>query len=397
MNFFDRTPPASGDDDRNRQNGSTWERLDTPSPPDDDRWPPPPPRGNGRGKNDGLPPLLSAKDFLARFKSPDYIVDGIIQRGRLYALTSPTGHGKTAVSLYLACLIAAGRNLGSIEIAQGPGVFLSGENPDDLCIRFHAACQMYGLDPDKLPIRFMAGNVPLTPEAAEQLKQEIDASGFAPTLIIVDTAAAYFDGDDDNHNVQMGAYARQLRILTGCQSNPAVVVPTHPIKNAGKDNLLPRGGGAFLNELDGNLTLWSEAMGETTTLHWQGKLRGADFAPVSFALRQFRTKLTDQRERPIMSILAVILSDEAAEKVVAATRRDEDVVLEALQRCPGISIAKIAENAGWKSDAGNPHKGKVGRLLDRLKRDKLVIQRRSRWEITEEGRKELDRKKEPDK
>jgi hypothetical protein len=60
------------------------------------------------------------------------------------------------------------------------------------------------------------------------------------------------------------------RGFTECEGHPAVVVLSHPIKNASRSNLLPRGGGAFLNELDGNLTLWSDNLGEVTELHWQG-------------------------------------------------------------------------------------------------------------------------------
>ena len=63
-----------------------------------------------------------------------------------------------------------------------------------------------------------------------------------------------------------------------------MVALCHPVKNAHRSNLLPRGGGAFLNELDGNLTLWSES-GEVTELHWQGKIRGPDFSPLGYRLR----------------------------------------------------------------------------------------------------------------
>jgi RecA-family ATPase len=149
------------------------------------------------------PRILSAADFMAGFEPPDYIIDGIIQRGRLYALTSPTGHGKTAVALYQGCMVAAGRNIGGIEVTQGAVVVLAGENPDDLRCRLHAACQAYRLDPMLLPLYVLPGNFLLTADAAEKLKREIDGLGLDPVLIVVDTAAAYFPGDDDNHNVQM--------------------------------------------------------------------------------------------------------------------------------------------------------------------------------------------------
>ena len=338
-----------------------------------------------------IPSILSASQFMAGFEPPEYVIDGIVQRGRLYALTSPTGHGKTAVALYGGCMVGAGRNIGGIEVAQGSVIFLAGENPDDLRCRLYAACQTYRIDPDKLPLYVLPGNFPVTSEAAETLKRQIDELGCSPVLIIADTAAAFFPGDDDNSNVQMGAYARDLRVLTTCTGKPAVLVPAHPVKNPDKDNLLPRGGGAFLNELDGNLTLWSEAMGETASLHWQGKIRGADFSPVNFRLQQVRIEgLTDRRGRPIMSIIAVLQTDAEAEDVARRAVSEENTVLEWLRRHPGIAIKDIALNAGWVGATGVPNKAKVHRLLRTLQKEKLVAIHRGKWKLTEVGKKELE-------
>jgi hypothetical protein len=341
--------------------------------------------------DDGLPPLLSLAGFMATFKTPDYIVDGIIQRGRLYALTSPTGHGKTAVVQYLGIYIAAGRNIGNIEVTQGPIVFMAGENPDDLCCRMHAACQFHGLDPTKVPLHVMPGNFPLTPEAAEELKGRIDAKGINPVGIIFDTAASFFPGDNDNDNVQKGAYARNLRVLTTCRGNPFVVTPSHPVKNPDRDNLLPAGGGAFLNELDGNLTLWGEPVGEIATLHWQGKFRGADFQPVSFALKQVTILgLLDQRGRPIVSIVAALQTSDQAETAAKQVQGDEDTVLELMRRHPGISQRNIATEAGWVNEKGVPNAAKVNRLMKSLQRDKLIKMHRRKWCLTDAGKRETE-------
>jgi hypothetical protein len=221
--------------------------------------------------------------------------------------------------------------------------------------------------------------------------QQINALGCSPALIIVDTAAAFFPGDDDNLNVQMGDYARTLRILTTCDGAPAVVTPAHPVKNPDKDNLLPRGGGAFLNEVDGNLTLWAQIMGETASLHWQGKIRGADFAPVHFALQQVRVNgLADSRGRPILSIVAVLQTDEQADAASRSTLSEENTVLEWLRRYPGITQKDIAINAGWVNIAGVPNAPKVFRMLRALQHEKLVIHRRRKWTITEAGKAELE-------
>ncbi len=350
------------------------------------------PNGHANEPEQPTPPrILSAADFMAGFEPPDYVVDGIIQRGRLYCLTSPTGHGKTAVALYLGCMVAAGRDIGGIDVTQGAVVFLAGENPDDLRCRLYAACQAYILDAAKLPLYVLPGNFPLTDQTVETLKRDIDALACSPVLIVVDTAAAYFPGDNDNDNVQMGTYARRLRVLTTCQGKPAVLTPAHPVKNPDKNNLLPRGGGAFLNEVDGNLTLWAEAIGETAALHWQGKIRGADFPPVDFALQPVRiAALTDRRGRPIISIVAAVQTEIQAEEAAKRARTDEDTVLEWLRRSPGISIRDIARNAGWVSYRGSPHTGKVHRLLKALQREKLARPHRGRWGLTDAGRKEVE-------
>ena len=332
--------------------------------------------------------ILSGRDFMATFTPPDYIIDGIVQRGCLYACTAVTAHGKTAVWLYLGCMTAVGSAIGSIELTRGNVIYLAGENPTDLCGRLHAVAHLHDLG-DRLPY-VLKGSFPITADEAERLKQEIDNLDLRPVLIIVDTGAAYFDGENDNDNVQMGAYARNLRTLTTCQGNPAVVVQMHPVKNPDKDNLIPRGGGAFLNELDGNLTLWSEALGEQTTLHWQGKLRGSDFTPVPFKLRTIALdSLRDAKDRPFRTVVAELQSQEAADNAARQTISDENAVLYWLNQQPSISLRDIAANAGWINEQGVPAKPKVQRLLKRLKAEKLVANRRGSWRITDAGKAEL--------
>ena len=57
-----------------------------------------------------------------------------------------------------------------------------------------------------------------------------------------------------------------------------MLVLCHPVKNASEQSaLLPRGGGAFIAEMDGNLTLWRTD--EITELWHTGKLRGRVSSP----------------------------------------------------------------------------------------------------------------------
>jgi len=232
----------------------------------------------------------------------------------------------------------------------------------------------------------------MTQEEADKLRHDIGALGVPFVLIIGDTAASFFPGEDENDNVQAGTYARTLRTFTEVSGNPAVVALSHPVKNPSKDNLLPRGGGAFLNELDGNLTLWSERLGELTTLHFQGKLRGPPFSAIPYKLRSVPTGFTDKRGRPDNTIIAEPIDDAEAARRSAQERANEDTVLNALDRHPDWSLANIAQFAGWTKD-GTPEKWRVQRAIDVLAKDKLVTQPRrgDKWVLTDKGKAAIQR------
>jgi hypothetical protein len=51
--------------------------------------------------------LLSKAQFLSGFVPPDYLIDGVLQRRFLYAVTASTGHGKTALALLVGEAVAA--------------------------------------------------------------------------------------------------------------------------------------------------------------------------------------------------------------------------------------------------------------------------------------------------
>jgi hypothetical protein len=199
-------------------------------------------------------------------------------------------------------------------------------------------------------------------------------------LVIVDTAAAYFPGTETNSNSEQGAYARLLRELTFLKGKPAVIALSHPVKNAARDNLLPMGGSAFLNEVDGNLILWS-GNERQTTLHWQGKFRGPEFDPLAFEMVEAHCDtVKDESGRLLPSVVAKPMSQAAVEASEEASERDEDRLLRALYEAPRGSLGKLGERLGWK-------KRKVQTIMERLAVDKLASQVRNRkFEITDKGR-----------
>jgi len=70
----------------------------------------------------------------------------------------------------------------------------------------------------------------------DHIRSEIKQIGDV-SLIIVDSSAAYFEGDEENDNKQNGDHARRLRALTAMPGEPCVIAACHPVKNASDDKL----------------------------------------------------------------------------------------------------------------------------------------------------------------
>jgi hypothetical protein len=163
--------------------------------------------------------ILSSEAFVSGFVPPDYMIDGLLQRRFIYAMTAPTGGGKTAICLLLSAHTAQGLSIGEHGVEKGRVLYLAGENPDDIRMRWIAMADKMDFDADAIDVHFMAGRRPIN-KMLKTIEQEVDELG-GVDLVIVDTSAAYFDGDDENSNVQMGAHGRMLRQLPRCRAGLA--------------------------------------------------------------------------------------------------------------------------------------------------------------------------------
>lgn len=325
--------------------------------------------------------MQTASEFTADFVAPEYIVDGVIQRGRLYTMTAPTGSGKTAVMLYAATAIAEGHLFYDREVESGDVIFMAGENPDDVRARMIGTMEYHGINPDTCRVHFIPGTFSIRADM-ERLREEA-AKLPNLVLIVIDTFAAYFDGDDENSNAQSLDFARVARQLTAFPSKPAVVMPAHPVKNATKSNLAPKGGSSLVNEVDGNLTIWNE--GGIVSMHWQVKFRGPDFEPLSFELQRHESDLIkDAKGRRMPTILAKPMLIQRAVQLARDNMSMEDKLLLSIADAPALSLADRAVNIGA------PHKMKVKRMLEKMRGQKLIRMFRTNWELTKDGERAVE-------
>ena len=334
-------------------------------------------------------PLKRLDVFLAEYEPLEYAVEPIVRTGSLYTLTARTGAGKTAWLISLALALATGRrDILGLDVERGRVALLTFENPDDVRMRLKVSSWFLAVDVREIVDRLLILDARVKPEEAI-VELEAAAREAPLRLVLIDTLAAFFDGDNINDNVQGGGFMRRLRPITRLPGRPAVVVAAHPVKNAPQDNLLPYGGGAILNEVDGNLTLWrrSEGPAGIVELHWQGKLRGLEFNPIPFRFEITSSpEVTDAKGREVAlpTMLPVVVLEGDTEAQVKAEINISVALLKAMLADPKGSQSQ------WGAAVGRT-KSVVNDKLQRLKADRLVEVVMGHWSVTSKGSKEAEK------
>lgn len=301
------------------------------------------------GKRFGQPPLefVSSGDFVLDFVPPNYLIDGVLQRRFVYSLTAPTGGGKTAIALRIAAHVGLGQPLTGRDVEQGHVLYLAGENPDDLRMRWIAQSNVVRFDAATMPVTFVPSVFPIS--AQMDAVQDFAKSDEGLALVIVDTSAAYFEGNDENDNIQMTAHARSLRTLTNLEGGPAVLILCHPTKNAKKGSALqPRGGGAFLAEIDGNIIGQKAKESPLVTLSPHEKFRGVCFDPLTFRLEPTTVKdLIDSKGNQIPTVVAHPLGERDRGKGMPSNQSSlVENLKSVMERTRGLSFQNYADELG---------------------------------------------------
>lgn len=327
---------------------------------------------------------LSGARFLADVEEPCWMVAGIVQRGYLYALTAPTNHGKTAVSLVMAMCIAAGKPFAGCETAQGNVLILCGENQDGFRLRMLATMESLSIVSADIERRLwvypQAGSLL---DIMPGLKEDAQAMGDL-AFVLVDTSVSFFSGADENDNVAALWHALALRDLTRLPGSPAVMANCHPTGSAAKEGCVPRGGSAFLNEIDTNLSVWADA--ETLEFHWVRKKRGPDFDPLLF---EYKAITLEQFGRKVPTVVVLPITEEREREIFKRKHEDENKVMYEMYRDKDWTFSDMASMCGFVSSTGKPLKSKVHRTLGRLLEVGLVKKDKRRgWYLTPAGEKE---------
>jgi len=335
---------------------------------------------------------INGADWIRAYQPPEYLWDGVLHKSILAALTGHSGGGKTAFGVPFAVSAALGRDLAGRAMQPGRVVYVAAENPHDVQTRLVGTAQAIGIDPEALRdnLFILAG-----PRGASFLLGELDrlaADEGDLSLVVIDTSAAVFEGEDENSNVEAQRHAEALRRINSLPGKPTALVLMHPRHGATRDNLIPRGASALLAALDANFTIW-KGDDDVVELGFT-KLRGAPFDPLLFDLVRYELSgYLDSRGRPVTAGIA--LPNSSSHDGELKRRREHidagNLVLRKVKAHGYTSMVDLARQCLWIGPDGQAQKWKAQRALERLEKDRLVEKWRDGYRLTKPGEREAEK------
>lgn len=145
-----------------------------------------------------------------------WLVESYIEEDALTVMYGPPGKGKSFVALDLSCCIASGMPFHGHLVKPGVVIYIAGEGHNGIARRLHA----WGQHNDTaLPELLFVSEAPTdlssetnAAKVAEAVKQIAEATGESPVLIVIDTMARNFGGDE-NSATDVGHFIRNVDAL----------------------------------------------------------------------------------------------------------------------------------------------------------------------------------------
>jgi len=342
-------------------------------------------KGNGKDEMRRPPSVVQgAGSFMRSYQAISYTINGMLPSGYLYGLTGRQGTGKTALKQAATIAVAMNRpDVIGCDVEPGRVAYVTIENPIDFKMKLAVNCFFHNISHDEIEPRVAIIDGRDTPEQIfNGLKLDAEANG-PFQLVCFDTFQAGFAATNAgafNDNEAVLKYVGRLRPLTILPGSPSVLVAFHPTKNATEEELFPYGGGATMNEIDGNLTLWNNGQ---IKLHWN-RVRGPQFEPKYFRIEKLSCPdILDNKGRQIeLPVLRPCTEMDVEER----TAREGNAELALLK-------AMIEDKRGTQRDWA----AKLGRgvstvafLLKRLEKERLARKVLDRWQVTPAGRKTIE-------
>ena len=161
-------------------------------------------------------PFILLREFLADVQPPSYLVQGFLEANSFMTLIGEPSSGKSFLAIDWACCIASGHDWHGRTVKQGAVIYFAGEGQDNMKQRFLTWRERFGKNPlDHTLLRLdcpALNNQEIVQQTYEDLEEAIQVTG-PPKLIVIDTLARHYGGDNENDTQQMNRFVNCLQVL----------------------------------------------------------------------------------------------------------------------------------------------------------------------------------------
>ena len=189
---------------------------------------------------------------LLRLPPPRWLVQDILPAGGLVGLYGPPGDGKSFLAIDLALCVASGRAWHGHTIERGFALYVSGEGGTGISKRVQAWLSSHEASANDVSIAWLTESMPISSTSEDmnvlfgRLNNEVEQT---PSLVVIDTLARCFDGDE-NLQEDMGRFIAGVDRLRR-EFHATVVVVHHTRLDAERE----RGSTAFRGAADTMLSV----------------------------------------------------------------------------------------------------------------------------------------------
>jgi phage/plasmid primase-like uncharacterized protein/RecA-family ATPase len=258
---------------------------------------------------------------------PSWLIRGYLPLNSTCMLYGASGAGKSFLMLDMALHIANGKEWQGQKTKQGAVFYIAGEGQDGITARAQVWALHHGIDIDNSPFYCTEGAVIPTNEMElamliEDVTNWVESTGETPVLIVFDTLARCFDGNE-NSSQDAGQYIKAKDRIK--QAFKCCVMSVH---HAGKDDLKGgRGSSAFKGAWDAEHSLTIKDDG-TKQLHTSKLKESLPLPDKFFNLESVYTGWIDDDNEPVYSAVMVNSDYTPSKKEKGLTDRQRDVLAE---------------------------------------------------------------------
>ncbi|EFI9564566.1 AAA family ATPase [Escherichia coli] len=227
---------------------------------------------NGGKRKITLPISWGSEGFDAQ---QSYVIKGLVPAESLCSTYGASGSYKSFLAISWSCHVATGMAWGGRRVSKGAVIYIAGEGSMGVKRRVKA----WEITHDKVVTDLCIINAPVFPASPDYVEQVIRTAGLVKSrtgenvrLIVIDTLARCFGGNDENDSRDMGAF------IQGCdaikQATGATVLVVH---HSGKDETKgARGSSAFRAALDAEYRISRENSDVTALVAACTKMKDAE-------------------------------------------------------------------------------------------------------------------------